>query len=126
MRKDYRTESFSLGITKWQTVKGVIVPAAIPGIITGVIVAINKTVGETAAVIFTLGSSYQLAKNLTSSARVLSLHLYILVKEGISFDRDFATGTILVVIILIINLITARLIVKINKQTGLYLLLKIL
>jgi phosphate transport system permease protein len=111
----YREESLALGATKWQTITKVVLPAASPGILTGIILSIGRAVGETAAVLFTLGSSYTLAKDLFSSARVLSLHLYFLAKEGISFDRAFATATILIIIILIVNLTTAHLVGRMNK-----------
>jgi phosphate transport system permease protein len=67
-------------------------------------------VGETAALLLTLGTNYRLAQGLSSSARVLSVHLYILVKEGISFERAFATGTILIAIVLLVNIAATRLI----------------
>jgi len=114
--KEYREESFALGATRWQTILGVLIPTAIPGILTGIILAIGRAVGETAAVILTLGNSPTLAKNLFSSARVLSVHLYLLATEGIFFERAFATGTILVLIILIVNTVTTQLIKKMNKM----------
>jgi len=106
----YREGSLSLGATKWQTITRVVLPAASPGVLTGVILAIGRTVGETAALLLTLGTNYRLAQGLSSSARVLSVHLYILVKEGISFERAFATGTILIAIVLLVNFATTRVI----------------
>ncbi len=114
----YREGSLALGATKLQTLTGVVIPAAAPGILTGIILGIGRAVGETAALIFTLGSSYELATSLSASARVLSVHLYILVKEGISFERAFATGTILIVIILIVNFSATRLIGRMNRLKG--------
>jgi phosphate transport system permease protein len=112
----YREESFALGATMWQTVRGVVIPAALPGILTGVILAVGRAVGETAAVIFTMGNSPYMAQSLFSSARVLSVHLYLLAKEGVSFERAYATGTILIVIILIVNIIAVSLIGKMNRM----------
>ncbi len=109
-----REGSLALGATKWQTNIRVVIPSAAPGILTGVILAVGRAVGETAALIFTMGSDYRLVEGLRSSARVLSVHLYFLVKEGISFDRAFATGTILVIVILLVNLTTTRLIGRMN------------
>ena len=105
----YREGSLALGTTKLQTIWKVVIPAAIPGILTGVILAIGRVVGETAVLLYTLGSSYNLVNSLTSSARVLSLHLYLLFSEAISFERAFATGAILVFIIIIVNFATTRL-----------------
>lgn len=114
----YREGSLALGATKWQTMTGVIVPAAAPGIVTGVILGIGRAVGETAAILFTMGSSYGLAHSLSDSARVLSLHLYILAKEGVSFERAFATGAILIFIVLIVNYMTTKLIGRMNRLKG--------
>jgi phosphate transport system permease protein len=112
----YREGSLALGATKWQTITGVVVPAASPGILTGVILGVGRAVGETAAVLFTLGSSYRLVDSLTSSARVLSIHLYMLVKEGLSFERAFATATILMIIVLAVNFSTAHLVGRMNRM----------
>ncbi|MDC7224970.1 MAG: phosphate ABC transporter permease PstA [Spirochaetales bacterium] len=110
-----REGSMGLGATKWQTIFRVVLPAASQGILTGVILSVGRVAGETAVLLYTLGSSYDLVRNLHSPARVLSLHLYLLFSEAISFDRAFATGTVLVLIVLITNLLTRSLIRK-NKQ----------
>jgi phosphate transport system permease protein len=109
-----REGSLALGATRWQTTVRVVVPAASPGILTGVILAVGRGVGETAALLFTMGTDYRLVDGLRSSARVLSVHLYYLLKEGISFEKAFATGTILVIIVLIVNIVTTRLIGRMN------------
>jgi len=113
-----RESSLALGATKLQTVLRVVVPAASPGIMTGLILAIGRAVGETAALLFTMGSDYRLARDFLSSARVMSVHLYILVREGISFERAFATATILIIIILLINFATNKLISRMIKMHG--------
>ena len=115
---DYREGSLALGATKLQTIWKVVLPAASPGILTGVILAVGRTVGETAVLLYTLGSSYSLVDSLTSSARVLSLHLYLMFSEAISFERAFATGAVLVFIILLVNFATTRLIGRMNKMAG--------
>lgn len=112
--ESYYAGSLALGATKWQSVSRVIVPAASTGIISGVILGMGRAVGETAALLFTMGSDYRLVPDLTSPARVLSVHLYMLVKEGISFERGFATATILIVVILIMNLSTTFIINRIG------------
>lgn len=106
----YREGSLALGATKWDTVKRVVLPSALPGILAGVVLAIGRIIGETAALTFTMGTDYRLADSLSSSARVLSTHLYLLTKEGISFERAFATANVLIIIILIINMASNRLI----------------
>jgi phosphate transport system permease protein len=116
--QSYREGSFALGATKLQTIVKVVLPAASPGILTGIILAVGRTVGETAVLIYTLGSNYDLVTGPSSSARVLALHLYMLFSEALSFDRTFATGAILVIIILITNLSTTQLIKRVNKNAG--------
>jgi phosphate transport system permease protein len=112
----YREGSLALGATKWQTIVRSVIPPAAPGIMTGIILAIGRAVGKTAALLFTMGTDYRMVKNLSSSARTLSVHLYILVKEGISFERAFATGTILIAVILIVNFTTNKLIGKMSSM----------
>lgn len=113
-----REGSLALGATKLQTIMKVAVPAASPGILTGVILAIGRAVGETAALIFTMGSSYDAAAGLFSSARVLAVHVYLIVAEGIDLDRAFATASILVFIILGVNIAATRAIGRFNKMSG--------
>ena len=110
--RSFRAGSLALGAGKWQTIYKVVIPAAAPGILTGVILAIGRAVGETAALLFTMGFDYRRVENLSTSARVLSTHLYQLVKEGISFDKAFATATILIVIVLIVNVVSTKLVVR--------------
>jgi len=114
----YREGSLALGATKWQTIRKVVIPAAIPGILTGIILGMGRAIGETAALLFTMGTDYRLADSLSSSARTLSVHLYILVKEGISFERAFATGTLLIILILIINSTANYFIGRMSKLKG--------
>jgi phosphate transport system permease protein len=102
----YREVSFSLGSTRWQTVTRVILPSALPGIATGIILSVGRSIGETAAVIFTAGSSLRLPTSLFSSSRTMSVHFYILAREGISMANAYGTAAILIIAILAINLIT--------------------
>jgi phosphate transport system permease protein len=102
----YRTVSFSLGGTKWQTVTRVVLPSAVPGIVTGIILSIGRSIGETAAVIFTAGSALRLPTSLLSSSRTMSVHFYILAREGISMPRAYGTAAVLIIAILIINIAT--------------------
>ena len=105
-----REGSLALGATKLQTIARVVVPAAASGILTGLILGVGRAVGETAALLFTMGSDYKLAKGLFSSARSLSAHVYLLFAEGISFDRAFSTATVLILIVLAFNLAAKRLV----------------
>ncbi len=114
----YREGSLALGATKLQTIFKVVLPAASPGILTGIILSVGRTVGETAVLLYTLGSSYELVRGPSSSARVLSLHLYLLFSEAISFERAFATAAVLIFIILAANITTTRLVGRMNRLTG--------
>jgi phosphate transport system permease protein len=103
---DYRRVSFSLGSTRWQMVTRVVLPAALPGIVTGIILSVGRSIGETAAVIFTAGSALHIPTSVFSSSRTMAVHFYILAREGISMSNAYATAAVLVIAILVINLIT--------------------
>ena len=114
----YRTVSFSLGGTKWQTVTRVVLPSALPGIVTGVILSLGRSIGETAATIFTAGSALRLPTSVFSSTRTMAVHFYILAREGISMPRAYGTAAILIISILAINIATYYLMNKfIRKYT---------
>jgi phosphate transport system permease protein len=101
----YREVSYSLGGTKWQTVIHAILPSALPGIFTGIILAVGRSIGETAAVILTAGSSLVMPTSLFSPIRTMSVHFYILAREGISMKMAYETGAALILLVLIINII---------------------
>lgn len=101
--RNLRIVSYSLGATRWETVTKVVLTSAMPGILTGVMLSIGRVVGETAAVIFTMGSSLRLPTSLMDSGRTMAVHFYILAREGISMDKAYATALVLVLSITIIN-----------------------
>lgn len=100
---EYRENSLALGASKLQTIRKIIIPSAIPGIITGVILATGRAVGETAAVILTAGSSLGMPILLSDPARTMSVHLYMLAMEGISMERAFGTAFLIIILVIIIN-----------------------
>jgi phosphate transport system permease protein len=102
--KSYREVSFSLGATRWQTVRRVILPNALPGILTGIILGIGRSIGETAAVIFTAGSSLRLPSSIFDSTRTMAVHFYILAREGISSENAYGTAAALIIAVLLVNL----------------------
>lgn len=104
--REYRENSLALGAGKWQTVRRVVIPPALPGIITGIILSIGRAVGETAAIILTAGSSLNMPLSLSDPARTMSVHLYLLAMEGISMERAFATAFLIILLIVIINCLT--------------------
>jgi phosphate transport system permease protein len=102
--QDYREVSFSLGVGKWKTITRVVLPAALPGIVTGIVLSIARSIGETAVIIFTAGSSLRFPSSIFESGRTLAVHFYILAREGISMSMAYGTAAILVLLILIINI----------------------
>jgi len=99
-----REGSFALGATKWQTVSRVVLPSAVPGITTGVILGVGKAIGETAVIMFTAGSSLLMPTSLFDPVRALPYHLYILASEGISNPMAYGSSVVLLVMVLVINL----------------------
>ncbi len=101
----YREVSYSLGGTKWQTVTKTILPNALPGIFTGVILSVGRSIGETAAVILTAGSSLVMPTSIFSPIRTMAVHFYILAREGISMEMAYGTGAALIIMVLLVNII---------------------
>jgi len=112
----YRQVSFSLGSTKWQTVTRVVLPSALPGIATGIVLSIGRSIGETAATIFTAGSALRLPTSIFSSTRTMSVHFYILAREGVSASMAYGTAAILIIAILGINILTYYLMNRFIKK----------
>lgn len=110
-----REASFGLGAGKLRTIFLIVLPVAMPGILSGIILSIGRVVGETAALMFTLGTATKIPNSLFSSGRTLSLHMYLLSTEGMHVNESYATGVILLVIILIINGLSTFLSNKLTK-----------
>jgi len=103
--RSYREVSYSLGGTKWQTVTRAILPSALPGIFTGILLSVGRSIGETAAVILTAGSTLLMPSSIFSPVRTLSVHFYILAREGISMEMAYGAGAALILLVLFINTI---------------------
>jgi len=99
----YREGSYALGANKLRTVLVVVLPAAVPGILAGIILSIGRIMGETAALVYTAGTVAQLPEDLFSSGRSLAVHLYVLASEGLFMEQAFATAVVLVIITVIVN-----------------------
>lgn len=116
----YRLGSLALGASKWQTIRRVVLPAAFPGIATGVILGMGRAIGETAAVMFTAGTVAKVPWSLLSSARTMTLHIYLLAMENISIKNAFGTATVLIVLVLAItiasNAITRRYLARLGGR----------
>lgn len=108
--KSHREGSLALGATKLQTITNIVIPEATPGILTGIILGIGRVVGETAAVIYTAGSSLGIPNSIMRPGRTLSVHLYTLASEGLSGENTYATAVVLVITVFIINLIANKMI----------------
>ncbi|MDO4281306.1 MAG: phosphate ABC transporter permease PstA, partial [Peptococcaceae bacterium] len=91
----YREGSFGLGAGKLRTISQVVLPSAIPGIMSGVILSIGRIVGESAALIFTAGTIAEVAGNVLSSGRTLAVHMYVLSGEGLYMNQTYATAVVL-------------------------------
>lgn len=99
----YREASLALGTTQWQTVWEVVLPSAVPGIATGVVLSVGRVVSETAVFYVTLGGSIGLPKTLLSPGRTMALHLYSLAMDTRAFDKAMGTGAVLVLVIVLTN-----------------------
>ena len=113
----YREGSFGLGAGKLRTVFKVILPSAVPGILSGIILSIGRIVGETAALLFTAGSVAKTA-GLMNSGRTLAVHLYALWNEGLNTDKAYATAVVILVIVLLLNRLSSLVANRIEKSHG--------
>ncbi|WP_326907440.1 phosphate ABC transporter permease PstA [Sedimentibacter sp. MB31-C6] len=115
----YREGSLGLGATRLRTVFKIVLPAAMPGILSGVILAIGRIIGETAALIFTSGTNVlkNPTLNLFVSQRTLAIHMYMLASEGLPHSKDmaFATGAILIIVVLLVNFTTTKLASRLGR-----------
>jgi phosphate transport system permease protein len=114
----YRDVSYSLGATRWEMVTTAVLPSALPGIVTGVILSFGRAVSETAAVIFTAGTALNLPVSPFSPVRTMAVHFYILAVEGISLEKAYATGAVLIITILLINIGANMLVNRVIAKRG--------
>ena len=99
----YREGSFGLGAGHLRTIFKVVLPSAVPGILAGVILAIGRIVGETAALLYSAGTIAQVAVNPLDSGRTLAVHMYAILSEGLYTDQAYATAVVLLVMVIGIN-----------------------
>ena len=102
--RDYRTACYSLGMSQWQTITRIVLPSALPGITTGIMLSVGRSLGETAVLLFTAGAALRTPVSLFDSGRTMAVHFYILAREGISMPNAYGTAAVLVISILIINI----------------------
>ena len=112
----YREGSYGLGAGRLRTIFRVVLPSAMPGILSGVILGVGRIVGETAALIYTAGSVTGVPTSLMSSGRTLAVHMYALLSEGLYTDEAYATAVVLLVLVFIINRLSAYVANKIQNR----------
>lgn len=112
----YREGSFGLGAGKLRTVFSIILPCAVPGILSGVILGIGRIVGESAALIYTAGTVAEIASGIFSSARTLSVHMYSISGEGLYINQTYATAATLLAVVIMINALSNYMAKKIGGE----------
>ena len=112
----YREGSFGLGAGKLRTVFTIVLPSAMPGILSGVILATGRIVGETAALIYTASSVAKIPTSVFSSTRTLAVHMYLLSNEGLYIGQTYGTAVVLLVLVLVINCLSGFLAGKLAKK----------
>jgi phosphate transport system permease protein len=114
----WRQDSFGLGAGKLRTVFAMALPAAVPGILAGVILAAGRILGETAALIYTAGTVADVPANILGSGRTLSVHMYVLFSEGLQTEKAYATAVVLLALVFGVNTLSGMLAKKIGKGVG--------
>ena len=112
----YREGNFALGAGKLRTIFQVVLPSALPGIFSGVVLALGRVIGESAALIFTAGTVAEVAKSLTSSGRTLAVHMYLISGEGIYVNQACATAVILLILVIVMNLLSEWIANKLGRN----------
>lgn len=112
----YREASYGLGAGKVRTIFRVVLPAAVSGILSGIILAIGRIVGETAALIYTAGTMTDLVGSIFDSGRTLSLHMYLLSTEALYSGEAYATAVVLLILVIVINAVSSFIAGRIGKN----------
>ncbi|MEW9078592.1 phosphate ABC transporter permease PstA [Terrisporobacter glycolicus] len=112
---EFREGSLAMGATKFQTLYKVIIPSALPGILSGVILSIGRVIGESAAILLTAGTVASMPTSIFDSARTLTVHSYLLTKEMGDISGAASVGVVLIVIVLILNTSTKLIAKKLSK-----------
>ena len=116
--RSFREGSFGLGAGRLRTVFCIVLPSAVPGILSGVILSTGRIVGETAALIYTAGTVTKAAAGIMDSGRTLAVHMYSLSKEGLNTDQAYATAVILLAMVIIINSLSCLVAGRIRNGRG--------
>lgn len=110
----FREVSLSLGASKWQTIRNIVLPNAIPGILTGTILGLGRAAGETAPILFTVAAFYlpQLPKSIFNQAMALPYHLYVISTQVPNVDEKIRYGTALVLLVLVLTMNLVAIIIR--------------
>jgi phosphate transport system permease protein len=111
----YREGSFGLGAGRLRTIFRIVLPAAAPGILAGIILAIGRIVGETAALIYTAGTAAKIPESPLASGRTLAIHMYVLAGENLHVDQAYATAVVLLIVVIGVNALSAYLARKVAR-----------
>lgn len=111
----FREASYGLGANRLRTVFVIVLPSAMPGILAGVILAVGRIVGETAALIFTAGTVAKIPSSLFSSCRTLAIHMYVLANEGLKVGQAYATAVVLLLTVVLLNALASLAAKKLQK-----------
>jgi phosphate transport system permease protein len=114
--QEYRQACYSLGLSQWQTITRIVLPSALPGITTGIMLSVGRSLGETAVLLFTAGAALRTPLSLFDSGRTMAVHFYILAREGLSMPNAYGTAAVLVISILLINLTAYTLMQRLMKR----------
>ncbi len=112
----FREASYGIGAGKLRTVFKIVLPSAIPGILAGIILAIGRIIGETAALIYTAGTVTKIPENVMGSGRTLSIHMYMLSREGLYTNQSYATAVVLLITVFLLNTIASLIARKLQKN----------
>jgi phosphate transport system permease protein len=114
--QDYRTACYSLGLSQWQIVTRIVLPSALPGITTGIMLSVGRSLGETAVLLFTAGAALRTPVSVFDSGRTMAVHFYILAREGLSMPNAYGTAAVLVISILLINVTAYTLMQRLMRR----------
>ncbi len=114
----FREGSFGLGAGRLRTTFKVMLPSAVPGILSGVTLAVGRIVGETAALIYTAGTVAKIPDSLLDSTRTLAVHMYTISTEGLYINQSYATAVVLLTVVLSINALSAFIARRIGRRTA--------
>lgn len=114
--QEYRQVCYSLGMSQWQAITRIVLPSALPGITTGIMLSVGRSLGETAVLLFTAGAALRTPVSMFDSGRTMAVHFYILAREGLSMPNAYGTAAILMVSILLINLTAYTLMQRLMKR----------